>query len=173
MDGSRRTTMARAKKNTSTIPSFGQIEKQVGRLRKDLERTVDRVGRQATRYIPKSSRRQINEIIDNVGDLAGNVSKRVTKTVETVRADVEDSVFDLRGTVDKRVKALRKDAVDRSEKAVETVEREARKQLERVLRVLGVAQKADVDGVKKRLTALERKVEDLIETLKADESEAA
>lgn len=165
--------MARAKKNTSTLPSFRQIEKRVGRLRKDLERTVDRVGREATRYIPQSSRRQLNELIDNVGDLAGDVSKRVTKTVETVRADVEDSVFDLRGTVEKRVKALRKDVVDNGQKAIDSVEREARKQAERVLRALGVPLKADVDVVKRRLAALERKVEDLIETLKTDESAAA
>ena len=163
----------RVKKKTSTIPSFRQLEKQVGRLRKDIERTVDRVSREATRYIPTSSRRQLNEIIDNVGDLAGNVSKRVTKTVNTVRADVEDSVFDLRGTVDKRVKALRKDAVETSEKVVETVEKEARKQLDRLFKAVGVPLKGDIDVIKRRIAALERKLDDLIETIKEDESEAA
>ncbi len=163
----------RAKKKTSTIPTFGQLEKRVGRLRKDLERTVDRVSREAARYIPTSSRRQINDILENVNDIAGTVSKRVTKTVETVRADVEDSVFDLRGTVDKTVKALRKDAVDSSQKALETVEKEARKQLERVLKAIGVPLRADVDGIKRRMGALERKIDDLIESLKEDESAAA
>ena len=163
----------RVKKKTSTIPSFRQLEKQVGRIRKDLERTVDRVSREAARYIPKSSRRQLNELLDNVGDLAGTVTKRVTKTVNTVRADVEDGVFDLRGTVDKRVKSLGKDAVENVEKVYDTVEKEARKQIERLFKAVGVPLKGDIDVIRRRITALERKLDDLIETIKEDESQAA
>lgn len=166
------------KKPTSTIPTFRQIEKQVGRLRKDLERTVDRVSREAVRYLPTSSRRQLNEILDKVGDLGGTVSKTVTKTVKTVRADVEDSVGDLAGTVDKRVKALRKDAVQTSQKAIQTIEKETRKQLDRLLKAVGLPLRSDVDGIKRRVGVLERRIEDLITSAvrrrgKSDESEAA
>jgi BMFP domain-containing protein YqiC len=151
------------KKTTTTIPTFGQIEKQVGRLRKDLEKTVDRVGREAARYIPKSSRRQFTEILDKVGDLGGTVTKRVTKTVNTVRADVEDTVGDLRGTVDKRVKSLRKDATEGGQKVIDTIEKEVRKQVEGFLKVLGVPVRSDLDGIKRRVGALERKVEEIVE----------
>jgi hypothetical protein len=167
------------KKKSSTIPTLRDLEKRVGRLRKDIERTAGRVTREATRYIPKSRRRQINELVDRVGDLGGTVTKRLTKTVETVRADVEDSVGDLRGTVDKRVKALRKDATDSSAKALETLEKEARKQVERVFRAIGLGVRSDVDGIKKRIANVERRLDDLVEALssrkrpKADESEAA
>jgi len=164
---------ARAKKTATTIPSFRQLEKRVGKLRKDIERTVDRVGREASRYIPAANRRQLNDLFENVNDFAGTVSKQVTKTVKTVRADVEDSVGDLRGTVDKRVKELRKDAVENGQKAFDSVEKEARKQLDRFLRAIGVPLRADVDAVKRRLGALERKIDDLIESLKDDESAAA
>lgn len=153
----------RAKKKTTTIPTFRQLEKQVGRLRKDIERTVDRVSREATRYIPTSSRRQINEILDKVGDLSGTVTKRVTKTVKTVAADVEDSVGDLRGTVDKRVKALTKDATATSQKALETLEKETRKQVERFLKAIGLPVRSDLDGITRRVGALERKVEEFLD----------
>ncbi len=168
----------RSKKNTSALPTFTQIEKQVGRLRKDLERTVDRVGREAARYIPEANRRQINEILDKVGDIGGTVTKRVTKTVETVRADVEDSVEDLRGTVDKRVKAIRKDAVESSQKALDTIEKETRKQLDRLLKAIGLPVRSEIDGIKRRVGTLERRIEELIESTlrkrsKSGESEAA
>ncbi|MFN2427482.1 MAG: phasin family protein [Candidatus Binatia bacterium] len=170
--------MATRSKKTTTIPTFRQIEKQVGRLRKDLERTVDRVGREAVRYIPKSSRRQFGDILERVNDLGETVSKRVTKTVKGVRADVEDTVDDLRGTVDKRVKALRKDATETSQKALETIEKETRKQVERLLGAIGLPLRSDFDGIKRRIGALERQVEQLVEgTLrkraKHDESQAA
>jgi hypothetical protein len=169
----------RARKKKTTIPkTFRDLEKRVGRLRKDLERTVDRVSREAARYIPKSSRRQLNQLMDRVGDLGGTVTKRLTKTVETVRSDVEDSVGDLRGTVDKRVKALRKDATDTSTKALETLEKEARKQVERVFRAIGLGVRSDVDGIKKRVANVERRLDEVVEALsrkrsKADHSEAA
>lgn len=152
----------RTRKKSGT--TLRQIEKQVGRIRKDIERTAGRVSREAARYIPTSSRRQINEILDRVNDFSGTVSKQVTRTVETVRADVEDSVGDLRGTVDKRVKALRKDATETGQKALETLEKETRKQLERVLKAIGLPLRSDLDGIKRRVVALERKLEDLIES---------
>lgn len=171
-------TRARKKATTTTIPTLGQIEKQVGKLRKDLERTATRVGREAVSYLPKSSRRQLNEIVDKVGDLGGNVNKRVTKAVNTVRHDVEDTVQDLRGNVDKRVKALRKDVTETSQKAIETVEKEVRKQVESFLKTIGVPVRSDLDGIKRRIGALERKVEAIVEGAmrkqhKASESQAA
>lgn len=162
---------------TTTIPTLGQIEKQMGRLRKDIERTATRVRREAVSYLPKSSRRQFNEIVDRVGDLGGNVSKRVTKAVGAVRADVEDSVEDLRGTVDKRVKAIRKDAVEGSQKVLDNLEKEVRKQVESLLRVIGIPARSELDGIKRRVGSLERKVEALVEGVmrkqKAGESQAA
>ena len=166
------------KKTTTTIPTFRQLEKQVGRLRKDIERTVDRVGREAVRYIPKSSRRQFGEILERVNDLGETVTKRVTKTVKSVRVDVDDTVDDLRGTVEKRVKALRKEATETSQKAIETLEKETRKQFERLFSAIGLPVRSDLDGIKRRVGTLERQVEQLVEgTLrkraKHDEFQAA
>jgi polyhydroxyalkanoate synthesis regulator phasin len=94
-----------------------------------------------------------------------------------VRADVEDTVFDFRGTVDKRVKALRKDATQRSEKAFETIEKETRKTFERFFSAIGLPVRSDLDGIKRRVGALERQVEQIVEgsmrRRKSDESAAA
>jgi predicted nucleic acid-binding Zn-ribbon protein len=171
----------RARKKTTTIPtSLKDLEKQVTKLRKDIEKTAGRVRREATRYIPKQGRRQLNDLIDRVGDLGGTV----TKTVKNVRADVEgnfeelrDTVEDLRGTFDKRVKTLRKDVTDNAQTALETIETETRKQVEKLLKVLGVPAKSDIDGIKRRVGALERKLDELVEGAlrkrNRDESQAA
>jgi len=177
-DSQQETTMAKTKKKTSTIPSFRQIEKQVGRLRKDLEKTAKGVTREAARYIPKSSRRQIEDLVERVGDFSDTLTKQVTKQVKSVRADVEDTVFDIRGTVDKRVKAIRKDAAERTEKTFETIEKETRKRVERFLGALGLPVRSDLDGIKRRVGALERQVEQLVEgsirrRKSSDESAAA
>jgi polyhydroxyalkanoate synthesis regulator phasin len=170
--------MAKAKKKTSTIPSFRQIEKQVGRLRKDLEKTAKGVTREAARYIPKRSRRQLNDFVESVNDFSETLTKQVSKQVRNVRADVEDTVFDFRGTVDKRVKAIRKDATERSEKVLDTIEKETRKRVERFLGAIGLPIRSDLDGIKRRVGALERQVEQLVEgsmrrRKSSDESAAA
>lgn len=166
------------KKATTAIPTLRDLEKQATRLRKDLGKTVDRVSREAARYIPKKNRRQFNDLLEKVNDLGESVSKRVTKTVKNVRADVEDTVFDLRGTVDKRVKALRKDVTTSSEKALESFEKEARKRVETVLHAIGIPTRSDIDRIGRRVHALERQVEQIVEgairkRAKAEEHEAA
>ena len=140
---------------TTTIPTFQDITKQVDRLRKDVEKTVEKtvesVTREAKRYLPAKSRRQINDLIHTV-----------TKTVDNVRTDVEDRVSDIRGTVDKRVKALRKDTTSRSQQALDTLEKETRKQVDRLLKALGVPLRGDIDGIKRRVGAIERKLDELL-----------
>jgi gas vesicle protein len=170
----------RARKKTTTIPAFRELEKQVGRIRKDIERTANKVSREAARYIPKGSRRQFNDLMDRVGDLP----KTVTKNVKKVRANVEesveelrDTVQDLRGTVDKRVKALRKEAAENAQKTLDTIEKETRHQVERLLKVIGIPARSEIDGIKRRVGVLERKVDELAEGLMRkrgrDESQAA
>ena len=139
------------------IPGFEDLSKQVRRLRKDVEHTVDRVRREATRYLPERSRRQLDDLIDRVSELGGTV----TKTVDNVREDIEERVSDVRATVDKQVRAIRKDTTTRSQQALTTLEKEARKQLERFLKTIGVPLRQDLDGIRRRISAIERKIDEL------------
>jgi len=164
---------SKAKKIEVTIPGMADIEKRVVRLRKDVERTVGNVSREAARYLPESSKRQIDNLFEKVSDLGDSVTKTVTRTVRNVRGEVEDTVEELRGTVDKRVKALRKDTTTRGQKAFGTLEKEARKQVERLLKTLGVPVRSDLDGIKRRVGALERKIEELLKKKERSEREAA
>ncbi len=142
-------TKTRAAK--TTIPTLKDLTKQVDRFRKDVEKTVETVGREAKRYLPAKSRRQIDDLIDSVA-----------KTVGNVRTDVEDRVSDIRGTVDKRVKALRKDTTSRGQKALDALEKETRKQLDRLLKAIGVPLRGDLDGIRRRVGAIERKLDELL-----------
>ena len=163
------------KKQTTT---FGAFEKQFGRLRKDLDKAVDRVTREASRVVPKATRRQLNDALGVVSSVGGDVTRRVTKAVDGVRSEVEGNLEQLRGTVNQRVRTLRKDATQASEKAVADVEKEVRKQAERLFKVLGLPVKSDLDSLKRRIGAVERKIEELVEgsarkRAKAEASEAA
>ncbi|HYC55141.1 MAG TPA: hypothetical protein VEL28_09415 [Candidatus Binatia bacterium] len=149
--------MATKTRRTTTIPMMDDLTRSVGRLRKDVEHTVDRVRREATRYLPEQGRRQLDELVDRVSELRGTV----TKTVDNVYADVEERVSDLRGTVEKQVKALRKDTTSVSQKAFTQIEKEARKQIERLLKTFGVLQRSDLDPIKRRISAIERKLDEL------------
>jgi polyhydroxyalkanoate synthesis regulator phasin len=164
---------SKAKKIEVAIPGMADIEKRVVRFRKDVERTVGNVSREAARYLPEGSKRQIDNLFDKVSDLGDSVTKTVTRTVRNVRGEVEDTVEELRGTVDKRVKALRKDTTTRGQKALGTIEKEARKQIERLLKTLGVPVRSDLDGIKRRVGALERKIEELLKKKERSEREAA
>ncbi|HYB98242.1 MAG TPA: hypothetical protein VEC57_03825 [Candidatus Limnocylindrales bacterium] len=145
------------KKQATTIPMMDDLTRRVGRIRKDVERTVERVRREATRYLPEQGRRQLDVLVDRVSELSGTV----TKTVDNVYADVEVRVSDLRGSVEKQVKALRKDTTSVSQKALTQIEKEARRQIERLLKNLGVLQRSDLDGLKRRISAIERKLDEL------------
>jgi DNA anti-recombination protein RmuC len=164
----------KAKSKASTIPTLRDLEKRAARLRKDLEKTANRVTREAVRYIPKSSRRQFNELLEKAEDLG----KTVTKRAKGVRSEVEDAVEDLRGTVDKRVKTLRKDTTDRAQEALDTIEKETRKQVERLLKAIGLPVRSDVEAIKRRVGNLERRFEEYMDgaarrRAKLEESEAA
>ena len=135
----------------------------VERVRKDVESTVQSIGKAAVELLPKSSRDQVDSVIERLDEVRSDVDKRVNKTVKTVSKDLQKRFKVVSGTIDKRVKTVRKEADVRRKKAVSQFEKETRKRAEAILKWLKVPTRGDIDQIKRRVTNLERRVDSLVE----------
>jgi BMFP domain-containing protein YqiC len=149
---------ARASKKTqASVLPLNEIRQRVGRIRKDVEGAVETIGKRAVDILPRQQRKQVDEVLDRINSVRGDMNK----AVESWRADLEKSFKVVRGTVDKRILALRKETQSRSQTLAGTVEKETRKYVERVFKQLRLPVRGDVDGLRRRLNALERRVQEL------------
>ncbi len=146
-----------SKRSQATTFAFGDLRARVERLRKDVEGTVETLGKRAVEILPEGSRKQVDGVIGRINTVRGDVNK----TVETLRGDIEKRFRVVRGTVDKRVDAIRKETESRRKKLVSSLEKEARRWTERLFKRLHLPVRSDIDALKRRLTALERRLEEL------------
>ncbi|MFT4570441.1 MAG: hypothetical protein ACI8TX_000580 [Hyphomicrobiaceae bacterium] len=144
-------TMAtQSNKNTLSISNLLPIEEltdRAERLRDDVEKTARSLGRQARELLPVQGQRSVDAVIDRVSDVTDEVTDRVS---------------DLRKAVNSRFGILRKETEKRRKKAVKTAETAGRKQVERAYKRLSLPVAGDLTAVKRRLTAIERKLDELI-----------
>ena len=82
------------------------------------------------------------------------------------KPDLEKRFKVVRGTVDKRVSTLRKETEKSRKKVVTSVEKQTRKYIERVFKQFKLPVRGDVDSLKRRLTMLERRIQELEKTPK-------
>jgi hypothetical protein len=153
MPATKTRTRTRKKQAPATL-SFEDLRKRADRLRKDLEDTVESLGKRAVGFLPASQRKQVDEVLDRLSDVRGDVNK----TVDSWRKDLEKQYKVVRGTVDKRVTKLRKQTEKRSRNAVSEIEKEARKVATRAFKRLQIPVRSDIESIKRRLTALERRL---------------
>jgi BMFP domain-containing protein YqiC len=146
-----------AKQSQAFVPQLGDLMARVEQLRHDVEGAVESLGKRAVNSLPASGRKQVDEVLDRISSVRGDVNK----AVGSWRTDLEKRFKVVRGTVDKRVSSLRKETESRSKKAISGAEKQARKYVERVFKQLRLPIRSDVDSLKRRLTTLERRIEDL------------
>ena len=152
--------MANARASKKTQPSvlpLKEIRQRVERIRKDVEGAVETIGKRAAEILPDQQRKQVDEVVERINSVRSDVNK----AVESWRADLEKSFKVVRGTVDKRITTLRKETQSRSQTLVGTVEKETRKYVERVFRQFKLPVRSDLDGLRRRLNALERRIDEL------------
>lgn len=147
-------TRTRKKRQPAPALSLEDLRKRADRLRKDLEDTVESLGKRAAGFLPAPQRKQVDEVLDRLGEVRGDVNK----TVDAWRKDFEKQYKVVRGTVDKRVTRLRKQTEKRGQKVVSELEKEARKYTARAFKRLQIPVRSDIESIKRRLTALERRL---------------
>ena len=102
--------------------------------------------------LPEGSRKQVDQVIDRLSDVRGDVNKRV----DAVRSDLE-----------KQVTSIRKQTEKRSRKLTSVVQKQARKYAEDLFKSLRLPVRKDLDAIKRRLTSIERRIDELAKTRKA------
>jgi polyhydroxyalkanoate synthesis regulator phasin len=142
------------KKQAAPALSLDDLRKRADRVRKDLEDTVESLGKRAAGFLPASQRKQVDEVLDRLSEVRGDLNK----TVEAWRKDFDKQFKVMRGTVDKRVTKLRKQTEKRGQKAISEIEKEARKYTARAFKRLQIPVRSDIESIKRRLTALERRL---------------
>ncbi len=135
---------------TLTLPTLDDLGDQAGKLRKDFEKALEDAGKRAADLLPASGRKRLDEW-----------TKAADKRVAGLRKDVDKRVAALRKDVDKRVDTLRKDAEKRTKSVTDTIEKEARKQLNTMFKRMRLPVRSDIDGLKRRMTSIERKLDQL------------
>lgn len=152
-------TNARTSRKSQTVSALPlkDIRQRVERIRKDVEGAVETIGKRAVDILPRQQRKQVDEVLDRINSVRGDVNK----AVESWRTDLEKSFKVVRGTVDKRITILRKETQSRGQNVLGTVEKETRRYVERVFKQLKLPVRGDVDALKRRLNTLERRVDEL------------
>jgi polyhydroxyalkanoate synthesis regulator phasin len=113
--------------------ALAALPKQLRTVRHDIERAARRAWKEAVDALPAAPRKAVRNLVQEFERATAQVRKRVKKT----RADVEA----------------------RGERLVDTVTERAEKVLNPMVRRLDVASRSDVDRLRKRIAALEKRIE--------------
>ena len=152
-----------------TIPTFEGVTERFGRFGQDLGSVVDKVGQQAADFIPETSRKQFDRLRTQVGE----VQEDVTGLADSVRSDIENRWTDLAGQLDEQVATLTKRVTKRRKQVVKSVEKEARKQVERAFKRLRLPVRGEIDALKRRMTSIERKLDAILKQSKRPKTRRA
>jgi hypothetical protein len=146
-----------AKRGQSSILPLNDLRARVDQLRKDMEGAVEQIGKRAADILPDSQRKQVDEVIDRINSVRGDVNK----AVGSWRTDFERRFKVVRGTVDKRVTTFRKQTQSNGKRLLDGVEKETRRYVERMFKQLRLPVRGDLEALKRRVAALERPLEEI------------
>lgn len=141
------------------LPSIDELTNRAEQLRDGVEETARSLGRQAREFLPEPGKRGVDAVLETVND----VTDEVTVRVDDLRKVVDTRVNTLR----KETTKLRKETDKRRKKAVKTVETTGRKQVERLYKRFSLPVSSDLTALKRRMTQIERKLDQLLEEKKA------
>jgi polyhydroxyalkanoate synthesis regulator phasin len=130
------------------IPTLQDLTTQADNFRSEFEASAARLGRQARGFLPEQGQRGLDVVVDGITDVREDTTKRVVA---------------LRKELDSRLAGVTKEITARRKKTVTTIERETRKRVESVYKRISLPVRGDLDGIKRRITRLERKIDQLLE----------
>ena len=121
---------------TAAFPRLAQVQESLKELQAEGEKLVARVRKEAGKLISKDQRKVLDSLVSQAQAIRVDIQKRTEKALQTIES--------------------------RAEKIYARVESEAKKRIDPLVRRLPLPTKHDVELLAKRLTALEKKVEELV-----------
>jgi polyhydroxyalkanoate synthesis regulator phasin len=120
---------------TAAFPRLAQVQESLKVLQAEGEKLVARVRKEAGKLISKDQRKLFDSLVSQAQAIRVDIQKRTDKALKTIES--------------------------RTEKVYARVESEAKKRIDPLVRRLTVATRHDIEILAKRLTALEKKIEEL------------
>ncbi len=150
-------TRTRKQPAAPTLLAVDELRARVDRLRHEVEDVVGTIGKRAVGVLPAGQREQVDDVLGRLNSVRGEVNR----TVDSWRSDLEKRFKVIQGTVDKRVSTLRKETQSRSKKLSSGIEKDVRKYVAQIFKRLQLPVRTDIDSLKRRLTAIERRISEL------------
>ena len=120
---------------TATFPRLAQVQESLKGLQAEGEKLVARVRQEAGKLISKDQRKVLDSLVSQAQAVRTEIQKRTEKALQTIES--------------------------RAEKVYARIESEARKRIDPLVRRLPLPTKHDIEVLSKRLTALEKTVDEL------------
>ena len=126
---------------STTFPRFGQVQDAIRNLQSEGEKLVTRIGKEAGKLVSKDRRKAIDNLISQARSIRNDIRKRSEKALKQLESRAETLYAEL-----------------------ESQAKQARKRIEPLVRRLTVPTKHELELIAKRLSSLEKKVEELLES---------
>ncbi len=150
-------TRTRKQSAAPTLLAVDDLRGRVERLRHEVEEAVGTLGKRAVGVLPVEQQEQVDGVLGRLSSVRGEMNR----TVDSWRSDIERRFKVIQGTVDKRVSTIRKETQSRSKKLSSSIEKDVRKYVVQIFKRLQLPVRTDIDLVKRRLTAIERRISEL------------
>jgi polyhydroxyalkanoate synthesis regulator phasin len=120
---------------TAAFPRLAQVQDSLKALQAEGEKLVSRVRKEAGRLVSKDQRKVFDSLVSQAHAIRVDLQKRTDKALKTIES--------------------------RAEKVYTRVESEAKKRIDPLVRRLTLATRHDIEVLAKRLTALEKKLDEM------------
>ena len=121
---------------TATFPRLAQVQESLKGLQNEGEKLIARMRKEAGKLVSKDQRKAFDSFLAQAKSIRTDLQKRTEKALKTIET--------------------------RAEKVYAQIESETRKRFDPLVRRLPLPTKHEVELLGKRLTSLEKKVEELV-----------
>ena len=120
---------------SATFPGLAQVQESIRNFQSESEKFFARARKEAGKLITKDQRKIIDGLVEQAKAIRDDIQKRTEKALKTVEA--------------------------RAEKILSQLDAQAKKHLSPLVRRLSLPSRHEVEQLAKRLSSLEKKVEEL------------
>jgi poly(hydroxyalkanoate) granule-associated protein len=120
----------------ASFPSFASVQDSIRALQTEGEKLFTRGLKEATQLLGKDQRRALDDLLGRAKAIRKDIQKRTEKALKTLQS--------------------------RTEKLLSRLDSQAKKRIEAIVLRLSLPTKHEVEQLAKRLSALEKKVDELV-----------
>ena len=121
---------------TASFPGVTLVQDSIRTIQSEGQKLIDRARKEANGLIGKNRRKALDQLLSQAKSIRTDLQKRTTKAIKAIEG--------------------------RAEAVISRIETETHKRIEPLVHRLSLSSKRDVDQLAKRLSSLEKKVDELL-----------